>query len=177
MPTFLQEVPFITDARGNPTSAGDVVCIAAGKRLCPGNSFEEFCGMLKDSANHAELIKAFPQARLAVERENSAQKNKDILPTFVPLYEVSKSLNSGYLVYQKYGALTQPEFFRMFGKTPQQLGYDPVPLLDGSKYWLISLDLFFLPCCYNVGGCTSKHQVAVAVAKGSGVAGLVAASF
>ncbi|CAE7298968.1 unnamed protein product [Symbiodinium microadriaticum] len=114
--------------------------MATAKRLCPQNTFEQFALMVNDHEGSPDLARAFPAAREAVVREDTAQKNKEALPTFLPQNEVSKNTVHGYLIYRKYGLLTLGQFTKMFGKTPQQLGLNMVQLADGSKYFLISLD-------------------------------------
>ena len=114
--------------------------MATAKRLCPNNTFEQFALMVNDHEGSPELVKAFPAAREAVVREDAAQKNGEALPTFLPQNEVSKSTVHGYLVYRKYGLLTLSQFTKHFGKTPQQLGLNMIQLMDGSKYFMISLD-------------------------------------
>ncbi|CAE7321356.1 unnamed protein product [Symbiodinium sp. CCMP2592] len=114
--------------------------MATGRRLCPSDTFQIFALKVNDHEGHPELAKAFPAAREAVVREDTAQKNHEALPTFLPQNEVSKSTVHAYMIYRKYGLLTLTQFSRMFKKTPQQLGLNTIQLADGNKYFMISLD-------------------------------------
>jgi len=118
-----QEVTFITDGAGRPTSQGCVFCLSAAARLEPGLSFEDCCTKVNNPpAEEKDFPSDFYKARKALEAEEA---KGNILPVWVPGAECDLQMSYGHTVYSKYAGFTEAEFFQIFSKTPQQLGASP----------------------------------------------------
>lgn len=105
------------------TSPGDVVCLSVASRLDPSLSFEEVARKVNNPPTDQPTYgEDFEKARKAVEAELESGR---VLPTCVPGAECDLQTAYGHLVYSKYAAFTEAEFYDIFKKTPAQLSVSP----------------------------------------------------
>lgn len=94
-----------------------VLCTAVARRLFPGLPHDQVGAKVRsDTESAAE----WERACAAVEQEQADSKD-NVLPHFFPSADVFQSSECGFMIYQKFGALTEDQVTELTGKTPRQL--------------------------------------------------------
>ena len=120
---------------GVPVSAGDILCMAVGKRLEPGLSFDDFAKRYEeaDSKSQKDVIKA---RRVLEEEHRAITEGETILPPFTPAGNGFEHTEFGHCIYVKAALMSEGEIVKHTSKAPRDLGLTPHGPPSGSRVGL-----------------------------------------
>lgn len=118
-----EEVEFVCNKAGEPTSWGAVLCVATGKRMEPSLTFAQFVEKLQNPP-YPEYTEEVNVARVAISEELEANESRT-LPVFVPQSQVGEQTQYGHIIYQKAALLSGSEIQEHTGKSAESLGLTP----------------------------------------------------